>query len=218
MASLEQQAVGVFLVTKGWVCAILSCLLPNWLVIEFSGSDIIRATTIWKGLWKSCVAQEGHQTQCKAYDSLLGRLESWHKSRVLMVTCIITAGLGLLLCVVGSKCLKCVEKENTKAKIRMGAGALCLLAGLLVMVSVSWVTHNIMQGFSSRRIPSVQKGKMGAALYIGWASSGLLLLGGPLLSCNCSPLTDRRHSVRYQAASSSIVCNSGLNPPNAVTR
>lgn len=56
MVSQWWQAVDVFLATKGWVCTILSCLLPNWQVIEFSGSYIIRTSTIWKDLWKSCVA------------------------------------------------------------------------------------------------------------------------------------------------------------------
>lgn len=162
----RQAAVDVFLVTKGWVCTILSCLLPNWQVIEFSGSYIIRASTIWKGLWKTCVAHNIPQTQCKAYDSLQDLPESWQKSQVLMVTCVIVARLGLLLCMVRSKCLKYVEKESTKVKIRMWAGAACLLAGLLVIVSVSWVMHDIMQELSSQLIPSVQKGNIGTALYV----------------------------------------------------
>lgn len=83
-----------------------------------------------------------------------------------MVTCVIAARLGLLLCMVRSKCLKYVEKESTKVKIRMWAGAACLLAGLLVMVSVSWVMHDIMQELSSQLIPSVQKGKIGTALFV----------------------------------------------------
>lgn len=217
MVSQWWQAVDVFMVTKGWVCTILSCLLPNWQVIEFSGSYIIKASTIWKGLWKSCVAHNISQTQCKAHDSLLDLPESWQKSQVLVVTCVIEARLGLLLCMVRSKCSKCMEKESTKVKIRMWAGAACLLAGLLVMVSVSLVMHNIMQELSSQLIPFVQKGKMGSALYVGWARSGLLLLGGPLLFCNCPPLTHHHPSARYHAASSSSVCSSGLDLPKAVT-
>ncbi|KAF3814029.1 hypothetical protein GH733_018061 [Mirounga leonina] len=183
MASMGLQVMGIALAVLGWLGAILSCALPMWRVTAFIGSNIVTSQTIWEGLWMNCVVQSTGQMQCKVYDSLLALPQDLQAARALMVICIIVAVLGVLLSVVGGKCTNCVEDESAKAKTMIVAGVVFLLAGLLVMVPASWTANTIIRDFYNPLVASGQKREMGASLYIGWAASGLLLLGGgpPLL-------------------------------------
>ncbi|KAM4820747.1 claudin-4 [Thomomys bottae] len=207
MASMGLQMLGVALAVLGWLGAILSCALPMWRVTAFIGSNIVTAQTSWEGLWMNCVVQSTGQMQCKVYDSLLALPQDLQAARALMVICIIVAALALLLAVVGGKCTNCVEDETTKAKIMIVAGVVFLLAGLLVIVPVSWTAHNIIRDFYNPLVVAGQKREMGAALYIGWAASGLLLLGGALLCCSCPPRQDKPYSAKYSAARSAPASN-----------
>lgn len=121
------------------------------------------------------------------------------------------AGIAILtsdkISVVGGKCTNCVDDESAKAKTMIVAGVVFLLAGLLVMVPVSWTAHNVIRDFYNPLVASGQKREMGASLYIGWAASGLLMLGGALLCCNCPPRTDKPYSAKYSAARSAPASN-----------
>ncbi|GAB5582812.1 claudin-4 [Panthera pardus] len=207
MASMGLQVMGIALAVLGWLGAILSCALPMWRVTAFIGSNIVTSQTIWEGLWMNCVVQSTGQMQCKVYDSLLALPQDLQAARALMVVCIILAVLGVLLSVVGGKCTNCVEDESAKAKTMIVAGVVFILAGLLVMVPVSWTANNIIRDFYNPLVASGQKREMGASLYVGWAASGLLLLGGALLCCNCPPRTDKPYSAKYSAARSAPASN-----------
>ncbi|XP_004840100.1 claudin-4 [Heterocephalus glaber] len=207
MASMGLQVLGLALAVLGWLGAILSCALPMWRVSAFIGSNIVTAQTNWEGLWMNCVVQSTGQMQCKVYDSLLALAQDLQAARALMVVCIIVAALGMLLSVVGGKCTNCLEDETTKAKTMIVAGVVFLLAGVLAIVPVSWMANNIIRDFYNPLVASGQKREMGAALYIGWAASGLLLLGGALLCCNCPPRTDKPYSAKYSAARSATTTN-----------
>nr|XP_026252748.1 claudin-4 [Urocitellus parryii] len=207
MASMGLQVLGIALAVLGWLGAILSCALPMWRVTAFIGSNIVTAQTSWEGLWMNCVVQSTGQMQCKVYDSLLALPQDLQAARALIVISIIVAALGMLLSVVGGKCTNCVEDETTKAKTMIVAGVVFLLASLLVMVPVSWTAHNIIRDFYNPLVAAGQKREMGAALYIGWAASGLLLLGGALLCCNCPPRADKPYSAKYSAARSAPASN-----------
>lgn len=207
MASMGLQVMGIALAVLGWLGAILSCALPMWRVTAFIGSNIVTSQTIWEGLWMNCVVQSTGQMQCKVYDSLLALPQDLQAARALIVISIVVAVLGVLLSVVGGKCTNCVEDEGVKAKIMIVAGVVFLLAGLLVLVPVSWTAHNVIRDFYNPLVSSGQKREMGAGLYIGWAASGLLLLGGALLCCNCPPRTDKPYSAKYSAARSGPASN-----------
>nr|XP_044999885.1 claudin-4 [Jaculus jaculus] len=207
MASMGLQVLGISLAVLGWLGAILSCALPMWRVTAFIGSNIVTAQTSWEGLWMNCVVQSTGQMQCKVYDSLLALPQDLQAARALMVICIIVAALGMFLSVVGGKCTNCMEDESTKAKTMIVAGVVFLVAGLLAIVPVSWTAHNVIRDFYNPLVASGQKREMGASLYVGWAASGLLLLGGALLCCNCPPRTEKPYSAKYSAARSAPASN-----------
>ncbi|XP_012976197.1 claudin-4 [Mesocricetus auratus] len=208
MASMGLQVLGIALAVLGWLGAILSCALPMWRVTAFIGSNIVTAQTSWEGLWMNCVVQSTGQMQCKVYDSLLALPQDLQAARALMVVCILVAAVGMLLSVVGGKCTNCMEDETTKAKTMIGAGVVFILAAMLAMVPVSWTAHNVIRDFYNPLVVAGQKREMGASLYIGWAASGLLLLGGGLLCCNCPPRSnDKPYSAKYSAARSAPASN-----------
>lgn len=199
--------MGIALAVLGWLGAILSCALPMWRVTAFIGSNIVTSQTIWEGLWMNCVVQSTGQMQCKVYDSLLALPQDLQAARALIVICIILAVFGVLLSVVGGKCTNCVDDESSKAKIMIVAGVVFLLAGLLVMVPVSWTANNVIRDFYNPLVASGQKREMGASLYVGWAAAGLLILGGALLCFNCPPRNDKPYSAKYSAARSAPASN-----------
>ncbi|KAF6356736.1 claudin-4 [Rhinolophus sinicus] len=207
MASMGLQVMGIALAVLGWLGAILSCALPMWRVTAFIGSNIVTSQTIWEGLWMNCVVQSTGQMQCKVYDSMLALPQDLQAARALIVVCIILAVLGVLLSVVGGKCTNCLEDESAKAKTMIVAGVVFLLAGLLVMVPVSWTANTIIRDFYNPLVAAGQKREIGASLYVGWAAAGLMMLGGALLCCNCPPRTEKPYSAKYSAARSAPASN-----------
>uniref|UniRef100_A0A8C0XW35 Claudin n=2 Tax=Castor canadensis TaxID=51338 RepID=A0A8C0XW35_CASCN len=180
MASMRPQVTGIALAVLGRLGAILSCALPMWRVTSLMNSDIHEAEFVSEGLWKVCNILNTTQIQCAKHKSLLYVPDDLLVARLLVVTCIIVTALGLLFSVVGDKCSKWVDDETINAKIMTKAGLMLLMSGL-------WENSGEIQ-------------KMGASLYIGWAASVLLLLGGALLCCPRLPcLILQPHSADYSA-------------------
>lgn len=64
-------------------------------------------------------------------------------------------------------------------------GALCVLAGILCLVSVSWSAAATIAIYNDPLLAAAMKRDVGSSIYVGWASSLLLLLGGALLCFVC---------------------------------
>lgn len=64
-------------------------------------------------------------------------------------------------------------------------GALCVLAGILCLVSVSWSAAISISLYNDPLVAAALKREVGSSIYIGWAASLLLLLGGALLCFVC---------------------------------
>ncbi|XP_069838518.1 claudin-4-like [Dendropsophus ebraccatus] len=202
MASTGLQILGMALALVGWVGAIIVCALPMWKVTAFIGNNIVTAQTIWEGLWMNCIVQSTGQMQCKVYDSMLALPQDLQAARALTVICILVAVLAILIGIVGAKCTNCVEDENTKARVSLVAGVVFLVAGLLMLIPVCWSANSIIRDFYNPLVVEAQKRELGASLYIGWAASALMLLGGALLCCSCPKKTEVPYTARYTAATS----------------
>uniref|UniRef100_H3DFB0 Claudin n=1 Tax=Tetraodon nigroviridis TaxID=99883 RepID=H3DFB0_TETNG len=198
MASLGLQILGVGLAVLGWIGNILICMLPLWKVSAFIGNNIVVAQTIWEGLWMTCVVQSTGQMQCKVYDSLLALPPDLQAARAMVVIAILFSLFGLLLSVVGGKCTTCIGDKLAKAKDMTAlkafiyicraptpGGTMCDLSGILVLIPVSWTANVIIQDFYNPIICRSQRREIGAALYIGWATAALLLIGGAMLCSSC---------------------------------
>ncbi|XP_019126965.1 claudin-4 [Larimichthys crocea] len=192
------QMLGFALAVIGFLGTIIVCALSMWKVTAFNGSNIVTVQALWEGLWMHCVVQSTGQMQCKIYDSLLALPQDLQAARALVVIAIIVAAFGVLLGIAGCKCTNFVENARTKAKVAIAAGIIFICAGVLVLIPVCWSANTIIRDFYN----PIMRRELGAALYIGWGTAALLILGGGLLCRPCPPKDSPEHPVRYSGAMS----------------
>ncbi|XP_037543861.1 claudin-4 [Nematolebias whitei] len=205
MVAGGKQILGMALAIVGFLGAIVICGLPTWKVTAFIGANIVTSQIIWEGLWMNCVTESTGQMQCKVYDSLLALPQDLQAARALVIIAVIVAIFGILLGVVGGKCTNFISDEVQKIKVAIAAGVTFIIAGVLVLIPVCWTAHTIIQDFYNPTLISAQKRELGASLYIGWGSAGLLILGGALLCSSCPPSEEKyNYDVRYSKAQSAM--------------
>lgn len=187
MVSAGLQMLGIALAIIGWIGVIVVCALPMWHVTAFIGQNIVTAQTTWEGIWMSCVVQSTGQMQCKMYDSMLALSSDLQAARALTVISILVGVVGILLATAGGKCTNCIEDERAKAKVGIISGVIFIVAGVLCLIPVCWTANTIIRDFYNPMTISAQKKELGASLFIGWAASALLIIGGSLLCANCPP-------------------------------
>jgi len=202
MVSMGRQMLGFALAIIGFLGTIIVCALPMWKVTAFIGANIVTAQTIWEGLWMNCVMQSTGQMQCKIYDSLLALPQDLQAARALTVIAIIAAVFGVLLGVAGGKCTNFVEEETAKARVAIASGIIFIIAGVMTLIPVCWSANTIIRDFYNPIMTNAQRRELGAALYIGWGTAGLLILGGALLCSSCPPKDDSNYPVKYSQARS----------------
>lgn len=181
MGSAGVQIVCVALGILGLIAAVVCCAVPRWKVSSFTGSNIVTAQSTEDGLWMTCVVQSTGQQQCKNYDSLLVLSSDLQAARAMIIICCLLTCLSLLILCAGAEFTTCVQNESAKPKISLVAGIGLLLAGVLLIIPVSWSAHNVIQDFYNPMMP--QKKELGACIFVGWAGGVLLVLGGGLLCC-----------------------------------
>uniref|UniRef100_A0A8B9JQ97 Claudin n=1 Tax=Astyanax mexicanus TaxID=7994 RepID=A0A8B9JQ97_ASTMX len=191
MASQGLQILGVMLAIVGWLGTVMTCAMPMWRVTAFVGANIVTAQIIWEGLWMNCVVQSTGQMQCKVYDSMLALPQDLQAARAMVIISSLVGVFGVLMAVVGGKCTNCMEDETAKAKACIVAGVIFIIAGFLILVPVSWSANTVIRDFYNPLVYEAQRRELGAALYIGWGSAALLMLGGGLLCGSCPPKEPR---------------------------
>ncbi|XP_065143091.1 claudin-4-like [Paramisgurnus dabryanus] len=201
MTSQGIQILGIMLAMMGWFGSIIACGLPMWRVTAFVGANIVTAQIIWEGLWMNCIVQSTGQMQCKVYDSMLALSQDLQASRAMIIISIMVGVVGFLIAVVGGKCTNCLEDEAAKARACIVSGVILIIAGFLILVPVCWSTHTLIRDFYNPLLIAAQRRELGACLYIGWGSAGLLLLGGGLLCWNCPSGENRPYiATKYAPA------------------
>lgn len=209
MVRMEQEAISFSLATLGWLCAIVSCILPFWKV-TFPDDETNPDDSICEGLWHMYQVDKSNRIQCTLYGIRPAVTQDLNVARVSMVICIIGTWLGLLLCMIGDERIRCVKSRGIVLKIMRAVSVIFLGVGFLVLISTSWVSYNVSRGFSNPLLGSTKKTEMGASLRLAWASSLLLLLGGTLLCFDCPSLDDLLRLT--------VDCASSLQEPTAMHR
>ncbi|KAK7131049.1 hypothetical protein R3I94_016250 [Phoxinus phoxinus] len=203
MVSAGLQLLGTALAIIGWIGVIVVCALPMWKVTAFIGSNIVTSQISWEGIWMSCVVQSTGQMQCKVYDSMLALGSDLQAARALTIIAVVIGILGIMLAMAGGKCTNCVEDESSKTKVAITSGVIFIIAGVMCLIPVCWTTHVIVRDFYNPMVYEAQKRELGAALYIGWGASALLIIGGALLCCNCPPKETGNYTAKYNGPSRS---------------
>ncbi|XP_058483862.1 uncharacterized protein LOC131458678 [Solea solea] len=199
MPSAGLQILGTFLACIGFLGDIIICALPMWKVSAFIGNNIVTAQIFWEGLWMNCVKQSTGQMQCKVYDSMLALPRDLQAARALVVISILVVLMGVLLALAGGKCTNCIEDGAAKSRVAIAAGVFFIVGGILCLIPVSWSAHEVIRNFYNPIMNDAQRRELGAALFIGWGSAGLLIIGGAILCCQCQQQKDSRYSVKYSA-------------------
>ncbi|CAI5643246.1 unnamed protein product [Oreochromis niloticus] len=198
MTAGVRQLLGLALATVSFVGNIIICALPQWRVKEFwreaypFESNVTVSLMFFEGLWKFCETSNVLLTWCKRYDETLAPISTDLKvARVLIIIAIIIGVFGILLGAAGSKFINFVSDERKRNKMAMASGVVCLVAGIFVLIPISWTTTSINNN-SDQFLPlGFQKSELGASVYIGWITTALLFLGGGLL---CSSFICRGNS------------------------
>ncbi|XP_063786733.1 claudin-7 [Pseudophryne corroboree] len=186
MANSGLQLLGFVMSLLGWIALIAATIMPQWRMSSYAGDNIITAVAVYQGLWMSCATQSTGQIQCKVYDSMLQLDAALQATRALMVVSIVVGMFGLAISTMGMKCTKCGGDDKVKkARIAMTGGFVFLLAGLAALIACSWYGNQIIRDFYNPLTPINTKYEFGAGVFIGWAGSLLVILGGALLSCSC---------------------------------
>ncbi|CAN9509982.1 unnamed protein product [Ophioblennius macclurei] len=202
MASTGLQVLGLVLAVMGWVCGSLVCAAPLWRVSAFVGGELVIAQVLWEGLWMNCLSQTTGHIQCKTYDSTLALPKSAQAARGLTVLSLLLCLFALMLGVSGAKCTHCMGagKQADKARLARVAGVLFVVAGLAYLVPICWTAYAIIRDFYDPKVAAPLKRELGPALYLGWGSSVMILIGGVLLHIGSAPPGARPVPVIGRAA------------------
>ncbi|XP_038658251.1 claudin-8-like [Scyliorhinus canicula] len=176
-------------------CAVTG--LPQWRVTAFIGDKLVVFESRWEGLWMNCVQQVNIRMQCKMYDSFLALSAELQAGRALMCLAVALALASNLLAALGMNCTRgFIESEQAKRRILVGAGAMLILTGILVLIPVSWAGNSIIRDFYDPLVPMAQKHELGEALYIGWATAAFLIAAGAIFCCSCLGGEEKSYSYR----------------------
>lgn len=198
--SMGLQELGISLSMTGVAGTILICALPMWKVTAFIGTHLVVMQVFWEGLWMTCVSEYTGQMQCKLYDALLDLSPDLQAARGLICISLVLGCLAFLIFLLGARCTNCLGHPQIKARVVMSSGAIFCLAALTSIVPVSWTANSIIRDFHNPRVPEVMKRELGAAIYIGFVTSGLLFCGGAILCTSSPPHSDRFPSSGYTLA------------------
>lgn len=166
----------------GLAGTIAATALPMWKVSAFIGANLIVMEELWEGLWMNCYMQANVKMQCKAYDSLLILPAELQAARGLMCVAIVLVVISLMVTGCGTEKSECCGDHLRRKNITLAlAGSLYLLSFLTTLIPVSWVGHSVIRNFYNPQVVDSQKRELGEALFIGWATSGVLLINGIIL-------------------------------------
>ncbi|KAM3935949.1 claudin-14 [Leptodactylus fuscus] len=178
MANMALQLLGFFISLIGFIGAIIATVLPHWWRTAHVGTNIITAVAYMKGLWMECVWHTTGIYQCQVHQSLLALPRDLQIARGMMVTSCVLSVLACVVSVFGMNCTQCAKGPSSKKMIVILAGVTFLLAGLTCLIPVSWSTNNVVQDFYNPSLPYGMKFEIGQALYVGFISGGLTVMGG----------------------------------------
>ncbi|KAJ8378863.1 hypothetical protein AAFF_G00233650 [Aldrovandia affinis] len=207
MGQISKEVTGQVFCFVGFVLVCLVCGIPMWRVTTFVGANIVTGQIIWDGLWMNCVMQSTGQMQCSIHQFLLRLSRDLQAARALIVSALVIAFVGLAFTFIGAKCISCLKREDSMAKVVILGGVVCIVAGVITVIPVTWSAATTILDFESVGVIESQRRELGAAIYIGWAAAGLLIIGGSILCTSC-PRDERKYQyypTQYSYAGSVVM-------------
>lgn len=163
----------------GWILVCSTLPTEYWTFSE-SQEAVVTSSSYYSNLWRDCVADGTGVSDCKDYPSMLGLPAFLHACRALAVCAVITGFFGAVLTLIGMKCTKIGGSELANARVTFAGGITYLVSGFCGMITYSWWANKLITEFLDPLFMG-QKFEIGAAVFIGWGGSILLLSGGTVL-------------------------------------
>ncbi|XP_053561956.1 claudin-8-like [Bombina bombina] len=153
----------------------------------------------WDGLWVTCITKNQNNMHCSSYDSLVSITTDLKAGRVLMSFAVVISIIALIIAIVALVCIRCCRGvEAGRFCMLLTAGIGFILAAILVLIPVSWVTSNIIKEINNPMCKTIQRQEIGEAIFLGWPTVFFLLIAGIIL-CWCFPRFERCDSVDYSS-------------------
>ncbi|CAK8679840.1 claudin-7-like [Clavelina lepadiformis] len=174
----------------GTVLTLVCVAIPFWK--KNDPEDTIRDSIVrHEGLWIKCQTFQTGNWDCDDFNRFfLGLPTQLQVARGFSITSMVLAVFSIGAMCVGMDSIPCgTDSKGTKKRIRLIAGAMGFLSGLLILASVSWygndvrIQHEIatQQLFVSQITQT--RYIFGEALFLGWAGGACLILAGILALC-----------------------------------
>uniref|UniRef100_A0A3Q0QWH6 Claudin n=1 Tax=Amphilophus citrinellus TaxID=61819 RepID=A0A3Q0QWH6_AMPCI len=177
------QIVGLLLGVVSW-CLQSSCTSNQVWKMRSQMESVTTSQWQFEGLWMSCAANSVGSVQCSRFKTVLGLSAHLQACRALMILSLLFGLASITVSVLGLKCTKLGRTpEQVKDKIVLSGGILFILSGLFTLTAVSWYAARVISDFYDPLYGGVRF-ELGTGLYLGWAASGLAILGGSMLCCS----------------------------------
>ncbi|XP_026219571.1 claudin-10-like isoform X3 [Anabas testudineus] len=160
----------------GWILVCSTLPTPFWSYSENSGS-VMTTADFFSNLWQDCVSDNTGASSCKGFPSLMALSGFLHVCRALTICAVITGFFGGVLTLIGMKCTKIGGSEIANARVTFAGGLTYMVSGFCGMITYSWWANKTRTEFVDPLFMDAKR-ELGAAIFIGWGGSILLILGG----------------------------------------
>ncbi|KAL3991445.1 synaptotagmin-9 [Sarotherodon galilaeus] len=198
MGRIGKETAGQVISFIGLIGVAVACGIPMWRVTSYIGANIVTGQIVWDGLWMNCVMQSTGQMQCKLNDSILSLTTDLQAGRALVIISLVFGFIGFIISFIGAKCTSCLEKDSSMANVVIISGCLIIVSAILILIPVCWSAAFTISDFENPLTVATQKRELGSAIYIGWGSTILLLIGGIILTTSCPPQKQMYGYPSYQ--------------------
>ncbi|XP_010901075.1 putative claudin-24 [Esox lucius] len=213
------ELVGMLVFMAAWLCALASTLMPQWQTLS---TQLLVTESYQQGLWETCVVQELGGIECRPYDSLLALPQDFKLARSFMCISLALGLLGILLAIPGLHLVKSCGQgpggQRAKRILKVVAGVLGMVAGVLSLIPASYVAHLTVERFFDETLPEVvPRWEFGEALFCGWVAGFLFLVAGFLLVASClGAVVDQSRGHLTDSPRRYDVHNASRKPPEYV--
>ncbi|XP_041851168.1 claudin-1-like isoform X2 [Melanotaenia boesemani] len=178
------QVMGLVLGVLSWCLQSSVTSSKTWRVSSHTES-VTTSQSQFEGLWMSCAANSLGSIQCSRFKTVLGLPAHLQACRALMILSLLLGLASIIVSALGLKCTKIGRMaEEVKEQIVLSGGIMFILSGVFTLIAVSWYTTRVIHDFYEPLYGGLRF-ELGTGLYLGWAASGLAILGGSLLCCSC---------------------------------
>uniref|UniRef100_A0A673LV63 Claudin-10-like n=1 Tax=Sinocyclocheilus rhinocerous TaxID=307959 RepID=A0A673LV63_9TELE len=135
----------------------------------------------WQSVWMDCVSDTTGVSDCKYFPSMMDLSVFLHVCRALAVVSVIFGFWGAVLALIGMKCTKIGGSELANARVTFAAALTYMASSFCGMIVYSWWGNKMRSDFVDPYYLEQKYVELGAALFIGWGGSCLVICGSAVM-------------------------------------